>query len=272
LRQPTSEPPERLRSSLEEQAGSTPGKGCADATFTLKTALQTLREHGQESWVLFVDLVKAYDTVNREMLWKILTTLGVPESLIEVLKKLYKDVTINLRVGEKLEQSLSTSGVKQGDNLTPILFIFVIHAVSNSLDKKWDFTTPDFRWYPDTQAGRKPRGQLRGTKHVNKGTKFSFFKSCYVDDTAFILLSRGELVAASKLIVSHFRRFRLTIHTGSKRKDDGSKTEAIRTQRDEGVKISEANARRMVSNATTNRETSADHTTRIHQHPQETRL
>jgi hypothetical protein len=58
---------------IEEQAGSTPGKGCADATFTLKTALQTLREHDQESWVLFVDLVKAYDTVNREMLWKILT-------------------------------------------------------------------------------------------------------------------------------------------------------------------------------------------------------
>jgi hypothetical protein len=49
---------------------------CADATFTLKTALQTLREHDQESWVLFVDLVKAYDTVNREMLWKILTILG----------------------------------------------------------------------------------------------------------------------------------------------------------------------------------------------------
>jgi hypothetical protein len=91
------------------------------------------------------------------MLWKILTTLGVPESLIEVLKT---DVTINLRVGE-LEQFLSTSGVKQGDNLAPVLFIFVIHAVSNTLDKKWDFTTPDFRWFPDTQVGSKPRGQLR---------------------------------------------------------------------------------------------------------------
>jgi hypothetical protein len=35
----------------EEQAarGSTLYKGCADATFTLKTARQTLREHGQES-------------------------------------------------------------------------------------------------------------------------------------------------------------------------------------------------------------------------------
>jgi hypothetical protein len=56
---------------------------------------------------------------------------------------------------------------------------------------------------------------------------FSFFKSYYVDDTAFILLSRGEVIVASKLIVSHFRRFDLTIHAGSKRKNEESKTEAI---------------------------------------------
>ena len=35
------------------------------------------------------------------------------------------------------------------------------------------------------------------------------------------------MVTASKLIVSHFRRFGLTIHTGVKSKDEGSKTEAI---------------------------------------------
>jgi hypothetical protein len=44
---------------------------------------------------------------------------------------------------------------------------------------------------------------------------------------------------------------------------------ALQTQRNEGVKIFEANAWRMVSNATTSKETSADHTTRI-KHPQET--
>jgi hypothetical protein len=184
----TSDSSERLRN--KEQ------KGCADATFTLKTALQTLREHDQESWVLFVDLVKAYDTVNREMLWKILTTLGVPESLIEVLKKSCTRIST-----QSWWQFLSTSGVKQGDNLAPVLFIFVIHAVSNTLDKKWDFTTPDFRWFPDTQVGSKPRGQLRGTNHSNKGTMFSFFKSYYVDDTAFIF-SAAEKIAASKLILS----------------------------------------------------------------------
>jgi hypothetical protein len=156
------------------------------------------------------------------MLWKILKILGVPDNLIEVLKKLYTDFTINLRVGDKLEQFLSNSGVKQRDNLAPVLFIFVIHAVSNSLDKKWEFETPDLRWFPDTQAG-KPRGQLRGTNHSNKGAEFSFFKSYFVDDTAFILLSRKELVTASKLIVSYFRRFGLTIHTGVKSKNECQK-------------------------------------------------
>jgi hypothetical protein len=45
------------------------------------------------------------------------------------------------------------------------------------------------------------------------------FKSYYVDDTAFILLSRR--IAASKLIVS-LSIFGLTIHTGSKRKGEDS--------------------------------------------------
>jgi hypothetical protein len=76
-----------------------------------------------------------------------------------------------------------------------------------------------FRWLPDTQASL-PRGRLSGTKHTTKGTKFSFLKSYYVDDTAFVLLNREDVDAASKLIVSHFRRFGLTIHTRSRRKGE----------------------------------------------------
>ena len=53
---------------IDEQCGSLFGKGCADATFSLKLALQALHEHNQESFTLFVDLVKAYDTFNRELL------------------------------------------------------------------------------------------------------------------------------------------------------------------------------------------------------------
>jgi predicted transcriptional regulator len=78
------------------------------------------------AFAIFLACYSMYEVSKREMLWKILKILGVPDNLIEVLKKLYTDVTINLRVGEKLVQSLSTSGVKQGDNLAPVLFIVVM--------------------------------------------------------------------------------------------------------------------------------------------------
>jgi hypothetical protein len=61
-----------------------------------------------------------------------------------------------------------------------------------------------------------------------EGKKFSFFKSYYVDDTAFLFLCRSDLDRAAKLIVSHFRRFGLTIHTGSRSAKESSKTEAMR--------------------------------------------
>jgi hypothetical protein len=116
--------------------------------------------------------------------------------LIEVLKVVHGCYD-QLRVGEKLEQFLSTSGVKQGDNLAPVL-LSLSSTQYPTLDKKWDFTTPDFRWFPDTQVGSKPRGQLRGTNHSNKGTMFSFFKSYYVVIRPSFF-SAAEVIAASSL-------------------------------------------------------------------------
>ena len=38
-----------------------------DAIFMMEMALRKRREHGLESWVLFLDLVKSIDRVPREM-------------------------------------------------------------------------------------------------------------------------------------------------------------------------------------------------------------
>ena len=64
-----------------------PNKGCANAIFLVKAALQILHKHSKEAYVLFIDLVKAYDSVNRELLWQILEIFGVPTNLIIILKK-----------------------------------------------------------------------------------------------------------------------------------------------------------------------------------------
>ena len=70
----------------EAQCGFRPGRGCIDSIFTVKMAMKKRREHGQESWILFLDLVKAFDRVPRELLWLILEKFGVPKKLISLLK------------------------------------------------------------------------------------------------------------------------------------------------------------------------------------------
>ena len=158
---------------------------------------------------------------------------GVPLDLIVVIQKLHTNVTYQMKIGEKKTEIQSTVGVKQGDNLGPILFIILtMNAVAASLNKIWNFDSPDFRWHGiknDGTIDRQTKPQLKtGTKHSTKGHKFTVNSSFYVDDGAFILLNRADLEAASKLVKKHFRRFGLTIHCGDKRINGGkSKTEIM---------------------------------------------
>ena len=59
-------------------------------------------------------------------------------------KKLHTNVTYIMKVGEEEVEIEGTVGVKQGDNLGPILFILLVQAVASTLDKKWTFAIADF--------------------------------------------------------------------------------------------------------------------------------
>ena len=49
--------------SVEEQNGFLPARGCTDAVFALKVMLQKRKEHGLDTHIVFIDLVKAFDSV-----------------------------------------------------------------------------------------------------------------------------------------------------------------------------------------------------------------
>ena len=57
----------------------------------------------------------------------VLARYGVPSSLLLIIKRLHTDVMVKLTVGDKVDIEFpSTVGVKQGDTLAPILFLFVV--------------------------------------------------------------------------------------------------------------------------------------------------
>ena len=107
----------------EQQCGFRPRRGCDDAIFTAKMAMKKRREHSQETWILFLDLVKAFDRVPRELLFELLGKFGVPPKLVRLLKALHQDVFVKFEVDGITHEVRCMIGVKQGDILGPVLFI-----------------------------------------------------------------------------------------------------------------------------------------------------
>ena len=70
-----------------------------DGTFTIKTVLHTQHNHNLPSYAIFVDLVKAFDTVNHNMMLKILECYGSPPKLRYAISRMCQDLKIVLKIG-----------------------------------------------------------------------------------------------------------------------------------------------------------------------------
>jgi hypothetical protein len=78
------------------------GRSCIDNVFILKQTIQKRREFNVEGHMAFLDLGKAFDRVNRNQPWQILNRIGTPYHLIEVIKSLYKNASVQIDTGRKI--------------------------------------------------------------------------------------------------------------------------------------------------------------------------
>ena len=107
----------------EIQAGFRKSRSASDNLFVLNTILSRAKEMGQQVHKSFIDIVKAYDTVNRPLLWKKMGKMGFSASFIDNIKTLYDDVCITSTINGRTTRPVYLSrGVKQGCSLSPMLF------------------------------------------------------------------------------------------------------------------------------------------------------
>ena len=209
--------PIQERIDHEAQCGFRPGRGCADAVFTVKLAMKKRREHGLESWILFIDLVKAFDRVPRQLLWKVLFKFGVPVKLVKLLEALHAHVNITFTVNDITNTIECIIGVKQGDILGPILFIFYLAAIMIT----WKAT----HQRPLCIFHSKADFVLTGRGSFDQGEEFELPDSEYADDTAVLFTSRTSVEVSTPLMIVHFNRFGMSIHVG--KPDKTSKSELL---------------------------------------------
>ena len=67
-----------------EQRGFRPQRSTFDMIFVVRRQHQQARKKSTRLYVFFVDLTKAYDSVDRTLLWAVLARFGVPPTMLTI--------------------------------------------------------------------------------------------------------------------------------------------------------------------------------------------
>jgi hypothetical protein len=198
------------------QSGFIPKRGCPDGQVPLKLALAARHRCDLDSHVVFVDLVKAFDSVDRIALDGVLEKMGVPAKLRGLIKALHSDVKVEIKMGDEKVSFSNSMGVVQGGTLSPTLFIIFVHAFVATLEVTWAqpsyYTQED-----DVISGR--------SMFVKGGERFDYSLGFYADDGSFVFCNRADVNTGTAAIREHFGRWGLEMHVG--RGDKEAKTVAL---------------------------------------------
>jgi hypothetical protein len=200
------------------QFGGTPEIGCRDGLFTLKALLNARRNHDLASYVGFVDLVKVYDTANHVLLIDILCKYGAPPKFTTAIKTIYRNNTCVLKIESEIAEIPQTVGVYQGDNMAPVLFLFLMTAFAKTLELKW--REQDIPILSVMMAAHEHIAEGKICSHTlvmfrsKKLTAYEILQCLYVDDGTFPFGTREDLQQVMELIYHHFAGFGLEMHIG----------------------------------------------------------
>lgn len=168
---------------VDEQNGFRRHRSCLYHIFSLNSVIQ----NNNSTFVTFIDLQKAFDTVDRELLPYCLLTHGIDGNFYHSIKSLYSNTESCVRLNDKYTDWFRCSvGVRQGDNLSPTLFALSINDLAVKL------------------------------KTLNKGAQtnnYNLSLLLYADDIALISHSENDMQHMLDTVDAWCRKWRLRINS-----------------------------------------------------------
>ena len=186
----------------DEQAGFRAGHSTLDHIFVLNSIIELYSFHRKRLYCAFIDYKKAFDLVNRAMLWTKLISNGVNGKILRVIYNLYANAKSCVQEGSSTSDLFHCNiGVRQGENLSPLLFALYLNDFELSISKKFkglDFLSKEIK-------------EALSDDDVEYFVRV--FCLLYADDTIVLAESPAELQAALDAVHSYCQEWQLQVNT-----------------------------------------------------------
>ena len=112
------------------QCGFMPGRSTSDQIFTLRRILEKTHEFRIDTHHLFIDFKQAYDTPDRNELFKAMNQFGIPKKLIKLSQMTLNDTWSCVKaVGSSSGKFRTERGFRQGDALSCSFFNILLELI-----------------------------------------------------------------------------------------------------------------------------------------------
>jgi hypothetical protein len=119
---------------VDEQNGFRKQKSTIDHVSTLTNIIQTRKCKKLSTFCSFIDFRKAYDSIDRNILWNKLSNNGISGRMLNAVKSLYCNVSSCVQVNNVQTGWFDVKcGLRQGCGLSPLLFNLFVNDLATAI-------------------------------------------------------------------------------------------------------------------------------------------
>ena len=118
----------------DRQHGFRPKYSTSTACLVLKETVLNYMHSGSSVYACFIDIRKAFDSVNHKILLEKLSHQKIPKVFVNLIKFWYSNQKVNVKFGHVMSKSfLICNGVRQGGVLSGLFFNLYIDSILNNI-------------------------------------------------------------------------------------------------------------------------------------------